>query len=194
MSLLPSTVDPLELARAWLPANDDPVRPQITLATNGRDGFPGARTVLLSECTSSGFAFHTDAASAKAADILADPRVSLVAVWPDFYRQLVVQGTAERQSDAAIDAAYDRRSPYLRQLAWLNDADFARLPLAERRARWATAAAEHPGGRPDPSPSWTGFEVRPVRLVFWESAVDTASRRTEYRLVDGAWQVDYLPG
>ncbi len=187
-------VDPVALALGWLPDDEDPARPQITLATNGGDGFPSARTVLLTSASRSGFAFHTDGRSAKAAEIAADPRVCLVAVWPDFYRQLVVQGTAERQSDVEIITAYERRSPYLRQLAWLNDHDFAALPLEERRSTWATAVAEHPDGPPTPSTTWTGYTVRPTRLVFWESAPDTASRRTEYRLVDGQWTMRYLAG
>lgn len=188
------TVDPVAEALDWLPADDDPVRPQMTLATNGRDGFPSARTVLLSSATTDGFAFHTDQRSTKAAEIEADPRVCLVVVWPDFFRQLVIYGTATRQADAANVAAYERRSPYLRHLAWLNDHDFARLPLAERRARWAAAEAQHPDGPSSPSPSWAGHLVSPTRLVFWESAADTASRRTDCRLIDGEWTTEYLAG
>lgn len=188
------TVDPVALALDWLPADDDPVRPQVTLATNGLDGFPSARTVLLSSASASGFDFHTDARSSKAVEIEADPRVCLVVVWPDFYRQLVVQGTVERQADAEIVAAYHRRSPYLRHLAWLNDHDFAGLPLEERRSMWAAAVAEHPDGPSTPSATWIGYTVRPTRLVFWESAPDTASRRTEYRMVDGQWSVRHLAG
>lgn len=186
--------DPLDLARSWLPANDDPVRPQMTLATIGLDGGPSARTVLMSSVEVDGFTFHTDARSAKAREVDTDPRVSLVVVWPDFFRQLVVRGTAVRDSDVAIADAYGRRSPYLRHLAWLNDLGYARLPVEERRARWAAAVAEHPDGPPSAAPTWTGYLVRPTALLFWESSPDTASRRTEYRFVDDGWQVAHLPG
>lgn len=188
------TVDPLALARDWLPENDDPDRPQITLATTGLDGCPSARTVLLTETTEHGFAFHTDARSTKVAEITADPRVCLVVRWPDFFRQLVVQGLARVQHPSAVSSAYARRSPYLKHLAWLSDAEFARLPLDEWRARWAAAEAEHPDGPPSPSPTWIGYEVVPQRLLFWESAKDTASRRTVYALADGGWTEDHLPG
>ena len=33
-----------------------------------------------------------------------------------------------------------------------------------------------------------------VALTFWESNAETASRRTEYTLVDGAWARSHLPG
>ncbi|WP_165067966.1 pyridoxine/pyridoxamine 5'-phosphate oxidase [Marisediminicola senii] len=189
-----SAIDPIARARGWLPANDDPARPQMTLATTGVDGFPAARTVLLSAVTPTGFSFNTDRNSHKIADIEADSRVCLVIVWPNFYRQLVVQGEAHRQSDDELAAAYARRSPYLRHLAWLNSAQFARLPLLERRRQWAAAEAEHPEGPLDVSPHWTGYSVTPTRMLFWESATDAASRRTEYSRVDAGWTVDYLPG
>ncbi|MEY2848607.1 MAG: hypothetical protein RI885_1272 [Actinomycetota bacterium] len=187
-------LDPLALAREWFPANDDPDRPQITLATTSLDGYPSARTVLLTEVTPAGFAFHTDVRSSKVAEIEADARVCLVVKWPDFFRQLVIQGVARVQSPEAIAAAYAQRSPYLKHLAWLSDAEFARLPLEERRALWAAAEDEHPDGPPSPSATWIGFEVVPERLVFWESAQDTASRRTRYTRAGGGWRTEYLPG
>ncbi|WP_375432853.1 pyridoxamine 5'-phosphate oxidase family protein [uncultured Friedmanniella sp.] len=185
---------PHELARCWLPANDDEARPLLTLATVDADGAPVARTLLLSEVTGTGFAFHTDARSAKAAELETDPRVCLVLLLPEQARQLVVQGRAERQSAERSTAAYGRRSAYLRHLAWLNDAELAGLDDDERRARWAAAVAELPEGRPEPPGTWVGYDVTPSRYVFWEGGPELASRRTEYRLVDGGWVVRHLPG
>ncbi len=91
-------------------------------------------------------------------------------------------------------AAYGRRSAYLRHLAWLNDAELARLSLEDRRARWAEAVAAAPAGPPDPPPSWVGYEVTPTRYVFWEGGTERVSRRTEFRRTDDTWTVDYLPG
>jgi pyridoxamine 5'-phosphate oxidase len=187
-------VDPLALAAQWLPGNADPDRPRLTLGTTGADGFPAARTVLLSALTDDGFLFNTDAHSRKSSDIARDPRVSLVFVWDGFSRQLVVQGIASRQAPAALAAAYAKRSPYLKHLAWLNTAQFARRPLEERRREWAEATAADIDGPTEVSPSWDGYVVRPTRLVFWEAAEDTASRRTEYVWTPDGWVVDYLPG
>jgi pyridoxamine 5'-phosphate oxidase len=187
-------VDPLALAAEWLPPNSDPDRPRFTLGTTGTDGFPAARTVLLTALTADGFCFNTDARSQKVTDIGADPRVSMVFIWPGFSRQLVVQGIASAQPDIEKVAAYNRRSPYLKLLAWVNSAQFARRPLAERRAEWARTASRYPDGPAEVAPSWDGYVVRPTRLLFWEAATDTASRRTEYRLTPSGWQVDNLPG
>lgn len=186
--------DPHEWARSWLPVNDDPIRPLITLATVGLDGVPNARTVLLSSISPTGFRMHTDVRSAKAVELAADPRVCLVLAFPERAQQVVVQGTAVVESQAESLAAWGRRSVYLRQLAWLNDADHAQLPVEERRGQWAAAVAAQPEGPVDPPVTWVGYEVVPHRYVFWEGGTDLASRRTEFRRNEDGWAVDYLPG
>lgn len=173
----------------WLPANDDPDRPRMILSTVSATGAPDARTVLLSEFDDEGLYFHTDSRSRKVADLAANPAVALTFLWPDFSRQLVVQGLASVASTEEQDAAFAARSPYLRQLAWQNTPEFAQLPLEERQARWA--AFEVP---PEPPTTWIGFLVRPTRLTFWSSVPETASRREEYLLVGGDWVREYLPG
>ena len=185
--------DPIQLALDWLPANDDPERPQITLSTVTEDGWPDARTVLLTAAGPEGFQFNTDAKSRKAAELAANPRVAITVLWPGFTRQLAIVGVAEVAHVDHIAAAYRARSPYLQQLAWLNTAEFARLPLAERESTWAQFEAAHAGAFEQPV-DWTGYLVRPVRLTFWESSPTTASRRLEYTLVDDVWRLDYLPG
>jgi pyridoxamine 5'-phosphate oxidase len=185
--------NPWELVGEWLPANDDPERPQMTLSTVTPAGEADARTVLLSEYNTDGFFFHTDAMSRKASNIVNNSSVALTFLWPGFTKQLVVQGRAEVAPAYEIAAAYVSRSPYLKQLAWLNTFEFAQLPLEERRTRWAAFAAEHPDGFEQPD-TWIGFLVRPARMTFWTSNPDAASRRVEYRESSGGWTVAYLPG
>jgi pyridoxamine 5'-phosphate oxidase len=184
--------DPFWLAREWLPANADPDRPQVTLSTIDPDGFPDARTVLMTEFDDEGFFFHTDAESRKVRHLALNPRASLVVLWPEFTRQLTIQGLAEVAPQDEIAAAFVRRSEYLKQLAWLNTADYAQRPLEERRELWARFAAEH-ARYPQPA-SWVGFKLRPLRMTFWVSNPDAASRRLEYRRDGDAWTRTYLPG
>jgi len=189
----PLPAEAWELAAEWLPPNDDPERPQVTLSTVDVDGAPDARTVLLSSFDRDGFAFHTDAASRKVEQITARPLVAMTVLWPGFTRQLVVRGRAETADDAALAGAYAARSPYLQQLAWLNSHEFAALPLDERRRRWDAFEREHADGFEQPA-GWTGFVVRPTRLTFWVSAPDTASRRREWSLGPGGWAHEYRAG
>jgi pyridoxamine 5'-phosphate oxidase len=177
------------LLHEWLPPNSSPDRPQMILSTVSPDGGADARTVLLSEFDDEGLYFHTDSRSRKVADLAANPAVALTFLWPDFTRQLVVRGIASVAPPAEQASAFERRSPYLKQLAWQNSPEFAQLPLDERVSRWASF--DVPGG---PPATWIGFVVRPARLTFWQSNPDTASRRDEYALVDGSWVLSHLPG
>ncbi|MHB1171439.1 MAG: pyridoxamine 5'-phosphate oxidase family protein [Lacisediminihabitans sp.] len=185
--------NPWELLREWLPANDDPDRPQITLSTVTPAGEAGARTVLLSEYDEHGFYFHTDALSRKVEHITVNPAVALTFLWPNFTQQLVVQGRASVAPAEEIAAAFRGRSPYLQQLAWQNSREFAQLPLEERRVRWAAFLDEHESGFDQPD-GWIGFLVQPTRLTFWGSNPDAASRRAEYAATPHGWELSYLPG
>jgi pyridoxamine 5'-phosphate oxidase len=176
------------LLHEWLPGNDVVERPQMILST-AADGIPDARTVLLTEFDDEGLYFHTDSRSRKVADIAANPAVALTFLWPNFTRQLVVQGVASVSPADEQAAAFARRSPYLKQLAWQNSPEFAQLPRDERVAQWSSFDVPT-----EPPPTWIGFVVRPTRLTFWQSNPDTASRRDEYTLVDGEWALSHLPG
>lgn len=185
--------DPAVLAASWLPPIDaEPLR--MTLSTIDADGFPRARTVLLSEYDGERFYFHTDAASRKVVELAADPRVALTVLWPDGTRQLVVQGTATPAPAEELADAFRRRSAYLKQLAWQNTPAFAQLPLAERERSWAAFRAEHPV--PAQPEGWVGYGVTPHRLLFWAAhpAGEVAARRVEYERAGHGWTRRYLPG
>ncbi|MFB2584405.1 pyridoxine/pyridoxamine 5'-phosphate oxidase [Herbiconiux liukaitaii] len=186
--------DPFALLTDWLPANDDPARPLMTLGTVAPDGFPDARTVLLSEFDERGFYLHTDSRSRKVGDLATTPRASLTLVWPG--RQLVVQGVVAQAPADEERAAYARRSRYLQLLAWLNTDEFAALPLEERLASWAAFDAAHPSGGLEAPSTWMGFVVQPVRLTFWEGRPETAGIRTEFRResLGAAWSSSTLAG
>ena len=194
-------VPPVELGGAvwrllteWLPANDDSYRPRMTVATVDAAGRPDARTLLLSEFDRTGFFFHTDARSRKVTQLARNPGVALSMLWPDGSRQLVVQALAEPAPAAELRTAFAARTPYLQTLSWLNTANFAELPRAERVARWAAFCLEHADGIEQPPPTWVGYRARPSRVTFWEGDPDTASRRTEFTAGAGGWVTTLLAG
>jgi pyridoxamine 5'-phosphate oxidase len=184
--------DPWELLRAWLPANDDPARPTMTLAT--RDGdLVDARTLLLTSFDDVGLTFHTDARSRKVGQLAADPAVALVLHLGADAHQIVVQGRAEPAGAEADAWAFRHRSAYLQQLAWQNTPEFATLPLDDRRASWASFTADHRDGYGQ-APSWVGYRVRPSRITFWQGDRATASRRAEYARDGDGWAVGVRAG
>lgn len=187
--------DPQELLAEWLPSNAAPDRPLMTLSTIGEDGEPDSRNLLLSEYGPEGFWFHTDTRSAKVAQLAARPGVSLALVWTELRRQILIRGRAEPADAEEQARAYRARNPYLQELAWMSTEEFARRDYSDRVAAWAAWAAAHPEP-PSPPATWTGYLVRPSRIVFWRGSADTASRRVEYeRTADGAgWDVSVHAG
>ncbi|WP_353807333.1 pyridoxine/pyridoxamine 5'-phosphate oxidase [Agromyces sp. SYSU T00194] len=187
--------DPMELLAAWLPGNDDELRPLMTLTTIGADGYPDSRSVLLSEFDGEAIAFHTDARTRKARELAADGRVSLVLAWVEHARQLTVAGDAVPVTAEAAASVFRARSRYLQLLAWMNSAELAHLPRAERVAAWEAFAAAHPEGTLDAPEHWVGYRVLPHRLTFWRGDLEGPSNRVEYtRGADGAWSATRLPG
>jgi pyridoxamine 5'-phosphate oxidase len=182
--------DPFELAARWLPEPDSGTTPLMTLSTIGLDGYPAARTVLLSRFDGRRLHFHTDRASSKAAELAATPRAAVTILWPERSRQLVVTGDVTTVTGQEARLAYTARTRYLQVLAWLNHHDLAELGPGERRARWAAFTQSHGDDELEPPPGWVGYAIDPVRLAFWSGATDAPSNRLLYeRAGDGRWTV-----
>lgn len=184
--------DPFALLLRWLPPHDSELRPLASLATIGRDGLPSLRHVLVSDRDHTGLYFHTDSASAKVAQIAANPVAAMSIAWPDIGRQLVVRGIVERVSAEDAAETYRQRSRYLQVLAWLNTDENAHLPATERRHLWAEFEDAH--AVLTPPPRWVGFRVRPVTLAFWRGDALGQSTRQHYRLENGRWSGRIVAG
>ncbi|WP_413600275.1 pyridoxal 5'-phosphate synthase [Curtobacterium sp. Curtsp57] len=185
--------DPLALAASWLPGTGTPVT--MTLSTIGLDGYPSARTVLLSAFDGERLHFHTDSRSRKAAEVAAVPRATATIVWPEAARQLVVTGDVAPVTDQEARAAYAARTQYLQVLAWVNDHPLAAAEDDVRRATWAAFIAEHRDAVLDPPDTWVGYAITPVRMLFWRGATDAPSNRLAFeRDGDGTWTSERWPG
>jgi pyridoxamine 5'-phosphate oxidase len=186
--------DPLTLAASWLPAADAP-GPTMTLSTVGLDGYPDARTVLLSLFDGERLHFHTDSRSRKAAELAAVPRAAVTLHWPEAARQLVVVGDVAAVTDEEARAAYAARTRYLQVLAWVNDHAAAADTPARRREVWASFVRGRADEDLEPPSTWAGYALTPVRMVFWRGATDAASNRVAYdRRADGSWSRESWPG
>jgi pyridoxamine 5'-phosphate oxidase len=187
-------VNPLALAASWLAAAGAGATPTVTLSTVGLDGYPSARTVLLSRFDGERFHFHTDARSRKAAELAALPRATVTLHQPEHTRQLVVTGDVAAVTAPEAAGAYAARTRYLQVLAWLNDHDLAALPTAERRTRWAAFEREHADAL-EPPETWVGYALTPLRMLFWEGDTEGPSNRVAaVRDPDGSWSTERWPG
>jgi pyridoxamine 5'-phosphate oxidase len=182
--------DPLDLFTDWFAAAVDAGAPEphaATLATADAAGRPSARVLILKDVGPDGFAFATDARSAKAADLAANPRAALGFWWPAVVRQVRVTGAARHLGADASAADYLARSPASRAAAAgvrpgepLGSLDELRDAMTAARARVDA----------DPGfvlPSWQAWLVVPEEVEFWQGSADRAHVRLVYRRDDAGW-------
>ena len=183
----------VQLLARWLPGNADPERPVMTLASVDAEGYPDARTVLLSEFDERGSYFHTDSGSRKVVQLSADPRACATVLLDDPLRQIVLQGAVEPLDQDALLRAWRSRSRYLQVLGWLNTVELVVQPASVRHAVWREFEERHPSEL-DPPPTWTGYLLRPRRITFWVTDPVGPSRRREYENDGSGWSSRWLPG
>lgn len=188
--------DPIKQFRIWF---DDaiaaklPMPEAMNLATATPEGRPSSRMVLLKQVDADGFVFFTNYHSAKAAQLEANPYASLVFYWPQFERQVRVEGKVERTS-AAESEAYFRTRPRESQIgAWASPQSsvIAERELLEERVReleeyYRDREIECPG-------HWGGYRLRPDRIEFWKGRIGRLHDRILYELMsDGTWAIKRL--
>jgi pyridoxamine 5'-phosphate oxidase len=180
--------DPIRQFHAWHAAAGAP--PEVAVATASVDGAPSVRMVLLKSADERGFAFFTNYGSAKARDLIANPRASLLFFWaPD--RQVRVNGPAALVDPAESDA-YWRSRPRGSQLgAWASRQSEVITDRAQLERRLAEAEERFPGEVPRPA-FWGGFRIVPQTVEFWHHRDDRLHDRLRYRRDAGAWVIERL--
>jgi pyridoxamine 5'-phosphate oxidase len=193
--------DPIAQFKAWLREAETHqiFEPNaFVLSTVDANAHPRSRTVLLKGVDERGFFFATNYLSRKGEALAVNPNVSAVFGWYSMYRQVLIQGVAERVYPEDSDEYFASRPHESKVAAW---ASHQSQPIETRAALDAKFAdtlikfenAEVP--RPD---FWGGYRIVPSRIEFWKGRSNRMHDRIEFVRNEGGeeleniWQVQRL--
>jgi pyridoxamine 5'-phosphate oxidase len=180
--------DPIRQFLAWHADAGSPA--EMALATASAGGDPSARMVLLKVVDDRGFAFFTNYGSAKAADLVANPRAALLFHWLP-HRQVRVRGPVSRVDDEESDAYWRSRPRNSQVGAWASRQSEVIDGREVLERRLTEVAERYPDEVPRP-PFWGGFRVAPETVEFWHHRDDRLHDRLRYRRDGGGWVVERL--
>lgn len=187
--------DPLVLFQDWYAAAERAgihLPESMALGTATPDGVPAVRVVLLKGVDERGFTFFTSYESRKGLELRDNPRAALTFHWAVLERQVRVEGTVTRLSEAESLAYFRSRPRGSRIGAWAS----RQSAVLESREVLAQRVAEHErrfaGGDVPLPPFWGGYRVAPLRIEFWQGKVNRLHDRLLFERTDTGWHSSRL--
>ena len=184
--------DPVAQLDQWLQDAINAECPEPTamvLSTSGSEGRPSARVVMLKESDRNGITFFTNYESRKGEQLQANPFAAVVFFWPRLERQVRIEGSVMRVSEAESDAYFDSRpepsrisaavspqSKIIPHRDWLED-------------MWMKAQQSSILKRPA---NWGGYRLVPDYYEFWQGRADRLHDRLVYKPAAEGWKISRL--
>jgi pyridoxamine 5'-phosphate oxidase len=187
--------DPIALFDQWFAearAGEPNDAEAMALATADASGQPSVRMVLLKGHGPEGFVFYTNEQSAKGGQLAANPRAALLFHWKSLRRQVRVEGSVGRVSDAEADAYFASRGRDSQLGAWASDQS---RPLDRRQTferRFEEIKRRYEGQDVPRPPHWSGYRVIPEQIEFWSDRPHRLHERRRFVRDGSGWNEGLL--
>jgi pyridoxamine 5'-phosphate oxidase len=183
-----------QFARWWNDAVDSEILEvnAMTLATATKDGKPSARIVLLKGFDESGFVFFTNYESYKGKALNENPYAALIFFWKEIERQIRIEGTVEKTTEAESDTYFLSRPEGSRIGAWASPQSTVIESREILESNVLNYTNEFKNSIPRP-PHWGGYRVMPLKIEFWQGRSNRLHDRLQYtKTAEGSWKVERL--
>jgi pyridoxamine 5'-phosphate oxidase len=181
--------DPFELFDAWMSraARAGLVEPTAAALATCEGGRPSCRMVLLKGADRRGFAVYTNFESRKAQEMEGTGRAALTLWWDRLERQVRIEGTVERVSDAEADAYHASRPRPSQIAAWASAQSRTIASRAELESKVEETATRFEGRDVPRPPQWGGFRIVPETIEFWQGRRDRLHDRIMFHRAGEGW-------
>ncbi len=188
--------NPLELFGEWLAdaGKSEPDDPNaMAVATIDAENRPSVRILLLKGWDDQGFVFYTNRESSKGLALAAHPLAALCFYWKTLGRQIRIDGSVERVSDAESDDYYNSRPIGSQIGAWASRQSRPlenRMELIDRVSEFTNKYHDQES-IPRP-PYWGGYRVIPRTIEFWHAGENRLHTRVLYTKTEDGWSRQML--
>ena len=188
--LLNNITDPINLFKDWF---EEALQKEINdpnamnLSTISKDLKPSSRMVLLKSFDNNGFVFYTNINSKKGTSIISNPNVALNFHWKSMLKQIRIEGKAHQVTNKEADDYFNSRPEDSKIAAWASNQSsvlFNREKLNENIKYYKKKFENITIIRP---PHWTGFQVEPELIEFWQDIPFRLHDRLEFKKINDEW-------
>jgi pyridoxamine 5'-phosphate oxidase len=182
--------NPIDLFSNWfndVEQNKSEQEPNImSISTVDENKMPRSRIVLLKKFSKSGFVFFTNYNSRKGLNINLNSNVCLSFYWPNFERQVIVNGKATKISETNSVEYFDSRPKGSKIGAIISN----QSNVIESRDLLDKKFSELlKSGIPLNKPNyWGGYLVKPTEIEFWQGRENRLHDRIIYKNDDKNWK------
>jgi pyridoxamine 5'-phosphate oxidase len=193
--------DPIAQFKSWLIDAEEAeiYEPNaFVLGTVDSENQPRSRTVLLKGVDEKGFFFATNYLSRKGEALEVNNKVSAVFGWYSMYRQVLIQGHAEKVAGSESDEYHASRPHDSQVAAWSSKQSSPIKSRALLDAQYEEALARFEGEEVPRPEFWGGYRIVPSRIEFWKGRSNRMHDRIEFvRTIGsdgsfGAWSTTRL--